>query len=386
MNTANNNLFKIIGNRLVGDKDSLKMFFFNFYKGFPTTYNYIANNKFISDSKRLILINIFFQIRKIYDRLNSFAKYLKIKYTKDSSVTTDLCLNSLDNYPQHLKINIIQKERSYTFRLSDMMQLWYKSLTKSVTFSPFPEMPRNPYTNIKFKKSVFVNTYLKLKKTNFTVPIILEYFWQSSMDIHTFELDAYTILKEYSINNYINDSCNEILFYDVINMLSSIGEYINYRMIHTDLYDNKALVVKNMKVYLKYFLFSQESCNKFKKRMFKRRTINGLQKFFYKNPTFGRRIVRPMRNNIINTVNNENTILTNNDTNISELSVSDTSPNDDNESEIDDSEIDDNEINDSEIDDNEIHDNEIHDNDINNDNLSISFEESSEEEDDLNDP
>ena len=86
--------------------------------------------------------------------MNSFAKYLKIKYTKNSSVTTDLCLNSLDNYPQHLKINIIQKNRVYTFRLSDMIQLWYKSLTKSVTFSPFPEIPRNPYTNIKFNKSL----------------------------------------------------------------------------------------------------------------------------------------------------------------------------------------------------------------------------------------
>ena len=386
MNTANNNLFKIIGNRLVGDKDTLKMFFFNFYKGFPTTYDYIANNKFISDSKRLILINIFFQIRKIYDSLNSFAKYLKIKYTKNSSVTTDLCLNSLDNYPQHLKINIIQKNRVYTFRLSDMIQLWYKSLTKSVTFSPFPEIPRNPYTNIKFNKSVFVNTYLKVKKTNFTVPIILEYFWQSSMDIHKFELDAYTILKEYSVSNYINDSCNEVLFYDVINMLSSIGEYINYRTIHDDLHDKKAFVVKNMKVYLKYFLFSQESCNKFKKRMFKRMTIKGLQKFFHKNPTFGRRIVRPIRNNIINTVNYENTILTNSDTNISELTVSNTSSNDVNESGIDDNEIDDSDIDNNEIDDNQVEDNNLDNNiDILNDINNVNLEETSEE-DDLNDP
>ena len=265
-NNANYNLFKIIGNKLVDNNETIQIYFFNFYKGFPTTYEYIANNLFIPETKKIIILNVFFQIRKIYDTLNSFAKYLKRKYTKDSSVTTDLCLNNLDNYPDHLKINIIQNCRKYTFRLSDMMQLWHKSLTKSVTFCPFPEIPKNPYTNIKFNKSVFINTYIKLKKTNYIIPIILELFWHSSMDIHKFELDAYTILKEYSIDNYINDSCNEVLFYDVINMLSSIGEYINYRMIHDDLYNNKSFVVKNMKEYLRYYLFSQESCNKLKKK------------------------------------------------------------------------------------------------------------------------
>ena len=157
MNIANNNLFKIIGSHLVGDKDSIQIYFFIFYKGFPTTYDFIANNSFIPRAKKIIIINLLFQIRKIYDTLNSFAKYLKVRYTKDSSVTTDLCLNNLDNYPDHLKINIIHNCRKYTFRLSDMMQLWHKSLTKSVTFCPSPEIPKNPYTNIKFNKFISWN-------------------------------------------------------------------------------------------------------------------------------------------------------------------------------------------------------------------------------------
>ncbi len=315
MSNVNNNLFKMIGNYLVDDKESIRIYFFNFYKGFPQSYDYIANNKFIAETKKIIIINIFFKIRKIYDTLNSFAKYLKIKLARETSVTTDLCLNCLDNYAEHLKINIIQDSRKYTFRLSDMMQLWSKSLTKSITFSPSPEIPRNPYTNIRFDKAVFFNSYMQLKKTSYTLPIILEFFWQASMDIYKFELDAYTLLKEYSVNNYIDESCDEILFYDVINMLSSLGHHINYRTIHNDLYTKKPYIVKNMKRYLKTYLLSQESCNKFKKRLFRRKTITGLKDFFYANPTFGRRVVRRGVNyglNIGNSTTN-NTVEDNND-------------------------------------------------------------------------
>ena len=335
MRNVTNNLFKIIGNNLVDDTESIRIYFFNFYKGFPQSYDYIANNKFIPERRKIIIINIFFKIRKIYDTLNSFAKYLKIKLARDTSVTTDLCLNNLDNYPEHLKINIIQDSRKYTFRLSDMMQLWSKSLTKSITFSPCPEIPRNPYTNIRFDKAVFFNSYMQLKKTSYTLPIILEFFWQSSMDIYKFELDAYTLLKEYSVNNYICESCDNTLFYDVINMLSSLGHHINYRTIHNDLFTKKQHIVKNMKPYLKTFLLSQESCNKFKKRLFRRKTIDGLKNFFYANPTFGRRVVRRAINyseNIRNTtVNNigENTGEDNNDGDSyseidSEINISDT--------------------------------------------------------------
>jgi hypothetical protein len=299
MSNANTNLFKMIGNSLIDDSDTLKVYLFNFYKGFPYTYEYIANHKFISDSKKVTIINIFFKIRKIYDTLNSFAKHLKIKFARETSVTTDLCLNNLDNYPDHLKMVIIQNERKYIFRLSDMMQLWKNSLTNSITFSPAPELPKNPYTNIKFNTAVFANSYIKLKKTSYTIPIILEFFWQSSMDVCKFELDAYTLLKEYSVSNYIEETCDTILFYDVINMLSSLGHDINYRTIHNDFYSRKSYIVKNMKQYLKPFLLSQESCNKFKRRMFRRKSIIGLKAFFNVNPIFGRRIVCRGTNQVI---------------------------------------------------------------------------------------
>lgn len=185
-----------------------------------------------------------------------------------------------------------------------MIQLWKNSLTNSVTFSPSPELPKNPYTNIKFNTAVFANSYIKLKKTSYTIPIILEFFWQSSIDVCKFEFDAYTLLKEYSVSNYIEESCDTILFYDVINMLSSLGHHINDRTIHDDFYSKKSYIVKNMKPYLKSFLLSQESCNKFKRRMFRRKSINGLKAFFNVNPTFGRRIVRRGTNQVINVDNN----------------------------------------------------------------------------------
>ena len=90
-------------------------------------------------------------------------------------------------------------------------------------------------------------------------------------------------------------------------MLSSLGHHINDRTIHNDFYSKKSYIVKNMKPYLKSFLLSQESCNKFKRRMFRRKSINGLKAFFNVNPTFGRRIVSRGTNQVINNqvINNQ---------------------------------------------------------------------------------
>ena len=288
------NIFIYIGRHLIPPASVSRIYISYFGMGFPHAYNYIMTNRFITKAKKVIIINIFFNIRTTYDRLNSFAKIVKNKLTRKSSVTTDLCLNNLDNYPEYLKIDIIQHNTKYTFSLADMLNLWNKALTKSITFSPIPEYPKNPYTNIPFNKAVFVNSYLKLKKTHYTIPISLELLWRSSLDIDKFELEAYTLLKECAVKNYIEDSSDEVLLYDVINMLSSLGSYINYRTIHPDFYSKKSFIVKHMKPYLMMFLMSQESCNKFKRKLFRHKAINELLSFFALKPTFGRRIVYPI--------------------------------------------------------------------------------------------
>ena len=39
---VNKNLFKMIGNSILDESESLKIYFFNFYKGFPKTYEYVC--------------------------------------------------------------------------------------------------------------------------------------------------------------------------------------------------------------------------------------------------------------------------------------------------------------------------------------------------------
>lgn len=297
------NMFVYIGRYLIPPSSPSRIYLSYFKTGFPNAYNFIMINRFITNANKVIIINTFFNIRKAYDKLNSFIKIIKKKLIRKSSVTTDLCLNNLDDYPDHLKIDIIQNDTQYTFCLADMRNLWNKALTKSITFSPCPEFPKNPYTNIPFNRAVFVNCYFKLKKTQYTIPISLELLWRSSLDILKFELEAYTLLKEHAVKNYIEDSGDEMLLYDIVNMLSSLGSYINYRTIHPDLYSKKTYIVKHMKLYLTMFLMSQESCNKFKRKMFRRGVIKELNSFFTLLPTFGRRIVYP--NPSANTTPNE---------------------------------------------------------------------------------
>jgi hypothetical protein len=234
------------------------------------------------------------KIQKTKLAMIKFQNMWRRSTAKSSSLDTDLYMNNLNNYPPNQKITLLQKNTLYNFRLSDILTIWNNALCYSITFSPFPKYPKNPYTNINFDKGHLTNVYFKLKKSNFFIPILINIFWKCSFNLDDFREEAFPILKEKAIYNYMQESSNNTLFYDIINMTESLSKFINNRMVSEDLSNNKKnKFISEMKPFLKMFLLSEHSSNPLKKRKWRRKVILDLKIFFRSNPLAGRRVVIP---------------------------------------------------------------------------------------------
>ena len=174
------------------------------------------------------------------------------------------------------------------------MNIWNTALCHSASFSPIPCLPKNPYTNIPFDLGHLAACYIKSKKLDFNIPLPIIQFWEASMDLDKFILEAYPLLKEYVVMNHIADSCDETLFYDIVHMVSSLSKHLNERTISMDLRASvKEKFIADMKPFLKNYLLSQHTCNPLKKRSKRKAAITGLKAYFVDNPLAGRRIVYP---------------------------------------------------------------------------------------------
>ena len=72
-------------------------------------------------------------------------------------------MNALKTFPESQKAKILHHGMIYEFRLTDIANIWIKSLTQSVTFSPQPVMPKNPYLNMSFNKGHLFHFYMCMK-------------------------------------------------------------------------------------------------------------------------------------------------------------------------------------------------------------------------------
>jgi len=174
------------------------------------------------------------------------------------------------------------------FRLTDLMNIWIRALTKNDGFSPSPRYPFNPYINRPFRKHHLYNIYFKLIDSHFIIPNLIQSFFKLNMNLTKFELQNYPILKDYAIDNYIKESDTGTLFLDVIHMVETFKIELQYAYIDTRLPDDTAKeVVVIMKPYLRDFFIGLMSCNSLKKELSRSAALNGLRCFFQRFPLFG---------------------------------------------------------------------------------------------------
>lgn len=270
----------------------------------PHAYSFIYNNSFLPDEKKNLILNFYTKAKKHYNCFRKLSNIWKWKKYKKPDINTDLFLNKLSYFSSSQKICIMQKKTIYTFRLTDLLNIWEKALTASQATTPCPKNPMNPYTNIKFTVADLTNIFLKTCNSTLNIPIIISIYWKCFFNINKFRFEAYSYLKDVAIKNHINNNDTEILYFDIIEMVGHFKKELNGHTINY--YPNilfKRLVIEKLKPILEDFLFGTESSNYVKKIFHYRRCRKNIRKFFIENPTFGRRVV--VANRTINTSSSE---------------------------------------------------------------------------------
>ena len=198
------------------------MFFFDdFPSKFKSLKKDVIENDFFTEDQKYIYMELFSEAQKHYYSFSKIAKIWKTsKYTYYNN-DVDLCLKPLSLYPESQKVTLIHFKKKYVFRLTDFMNIWLRGLTKNKGLSPDPRYPVNPYVNKPFRKHHLYIVYFKLLYSSFMIPLLIQNFYQLSFNITTFELVNYPTLKDYAINNYLQEEGNTTLFLDIIHMVET---------------------------------------------------------------------------------------------------------------------------------------------------------------------
>jgi len=219
---------------------------------------------------------------------NTFTKILYKKKIKKliNAIETDLYFNQLSSYPPYQTISLVCHENViYQFRLSDLINMWLKSLNHSENLFCKPHILKNPYTNLPFCPTNLYNIYIGIQNSKYHIPHLIHLFIQNYCNIDKFMVNAYTILKDTAIDNYIKNGHTIELMESVNNMMHEFKKTVDYIYFPENLsYIRKKRVVKLLKYILKNYIYGTFGCNPLKKREAYSTTKTDLKSFFENNP------------------------------------------------------------------------------------------------------
>ena len=232
----------------------------------------------LEDIKRIEELYI---ISKNYlNKLNRFAYNFKIrkaiKYNDE-----DLFFNKISDYKKKHIVNIYSNKTIYSFRISDLINLWNDCLTKSENLFCKSSELKNPYTNIEFSKTNLYNIFFSIKDSEYMIPSWILLFFHENFDLTNFTYKYYSILKDVCIMSFINEGALYEKIENIDNMLHEYRKECNYYSLKERL-DNyyKFRITQILKSPLKMYLFSTLSCNPLVKNRNKMKLKSWLNEYF----------------------------------------------------------------------------------------------------------
>ena len=243
------------------------------YNKYEICKRFIFDNHIITSLTKQKILQIFFKAQKTYFALNRFFYIYKYKKTSLYDNTVDFYCNKLSNFPEEQKITLLHYNKKYIFRLTDLMNMWKKSLSNNDDLFPEPILLKNPYTNLFFKKHNLYNIYFKIHNSNMSIPLIINAFFQVSFNIEMFELKFNPSLKDMAIYNYIENGDRDDIIEDIQTMCRKYykgKDNLNLKIT----YELFPSIFKKMRFFLILFYLSEYSFN----LRLKRRCIKILHK------------------------------------------------------------------------------------------------------------
>lgn len=186
----------------------------------------IIRNFFLEEEKKEEMRSYFARIQKTYMSLLKFMHICRFKILNKYDYDYDLFFNKLEDYPSKSKITIIEQNKSYVFKLTDLLHLTCIALTHSDSLFSIPMQPKNPFTNLPFMYHNLVNIYIACQRNMIQIPKLCSYFYESNFDVVCLKLYYEPFLREYTIKRYYDDMTKQEKYDDILDILDRYKEII----------------------------------------------------------------------------------------------------------------------------------------------------------------
>ena len=255
-----------------------------------STYNYVDNNPFIHPCMQKNILKILCSAIKKKNVLTSiFIRYIRKR--RASYVTTDLSLNPLcDANPNYL-IDIMHNYKKYTFKLFDLANIIFNSLTNSDDhlFST-PLSIKNPYTNIKFSNENLYIIYFCMQKRGLFIHPVFTLFMKEEFNLALFSLKHEGLIKEYIIDNTIKKYTDIKACAELRIMLHDLTIYNIITMAYEPIFAGLDLIPAKQLITFKPLLYNYHhslySMNSYYRQVEYNKLIKKLIAFRNENPFF----------------------------------------------------------------------------------------------------
>lgn len=247
----------------------------------------VTNNPFITPEQKDNILLIIYKIKKHYNAFKLLEFYLHKKlHIKSSTVEYDLSYTLLSEYTKDKKIDIIENDVIYIFYIPDIIKIIMNAIIYHEALFSNPILPKNPHTNLPFSFQNLYNIYFKLIDSQFTIPILIQYFYRSEFNITTFKTNCETILREKHLETYYKSFSLDEKYDIIITMLLAFKPCCYKLKIHSSF--SKISVVNTFQSLLYYYSIVQYSYSPSKKLNAKNKIKQFLKHFQNNNPFFGR--------------------------------------------------------------------------------------------------
>ena len=250
------------------------------------------NNIFINEEIREEILDYFNKIQRIYYAFSRMAYIYKYKKAK-IIIETDLIMNPIDINNKYT-FCLYQNNCKYLFNIHELIKIINNSIANSTHFFYNPIPVKNPYNNIIFNKSTLYNIYFFIKINTLLTPEIFHYFFKTNFNMNKFVKEYQHLLRDFSIQTYLNNSSNETLRDDINYMLDEFNciflKIEKQIIVHHEFPDDK--LIKIMKPYLRLYLLSHYSLIYAIREKSKKDLIKELSNFKKFNPLFGRKVMK----------------------------------------------------------------------------------------------
>lgn len=255
-------------------------------------FNEQLNNVFYDAKTRNDFTLQFDKIQRTYNSFRKFAYIYKFRKSK-IVVTDDLCSNPIQLNQRNI-ICIYQAGNRYLFNINDLNKIINTSLANSFMFFSTPLPIKNPYTNIPFNKSTLYNIYFFMRFNTDYTNELYNTFYKSNFNLTILLKRHEYMLREYTIEHYIDTSDTDTLHDDILNMIYMLNQIYMTRDIELNIHEDfpKQTLIRVMKPYLRLWINCGYSLIPSKAAYSANLLVRKFRNFVRRNRCFGRKIIK----------------------------------------------------------------------------------------------